>query len=129
MTTDVNGEEVLPLSHSVRANIVKYSKISLEVLSATAATAFLSAASPNQALARERTSWNKIDLPVRETLFDITFDESKPEHGWIVGAKGTFLETFDGGNSWKPRAFTSLDEDVSFIFLNFYRVTCMCRKK
>ena len=116
MTTDVNGEEVLPLSHSVRANIVKYSKISLEVLSATAATAFLSAASPNQALARERTSWNKIDLPVRETLFDITFDESKPEHGWIVGAKGTFLETFDGGNSWKPRAFTSLDEDVCFIF-------------
>jgi len=29
----------------------------------------------------------------------------------LVGAKGLFLETFDGGNSWTTRAFQSLDED------------------
>lgn len=31
--------------------------------------------------------WTKVDLPVRETLFDISFDPSKPTHGWLVGAK------------------------------------------
>jgi photosystem II stability/assembly factor-like uncharacterized protein len=44
-------------------------------------------------------------------LFDISFDPSKPEHGWLVGAKGTFLETFDNGASWAPRSFSNLDED------------------
>merc|ERR1711871_148922 len=55
--------------------------------------------------------WNKVEVPLRETLFDISFDKDKPDHGWIVGAKGTLLETFDGGVSWKPRTFNSLDED------------------
>lgn len=55
--------------------------------------------------------WKQVSLPVKETLFDITFDPAKPEHGWVVGAKGTFLETFDGGNSWSTRSFTNLDED------------------
>jgi len=55
--------------------------------------------------------WSKVDLPVRETLFDISFDPSKPTHGWVVGAKGTFLETFDGGDTWTTRSFTTLDED------------------
>merc|ERR1711871_1628827 len=55
--------------------------------------------------------WNKVEVPLRETLFDISFDKDKPDHGWIVGAKGTFLETFDGGANWSPRTFNSLDED------------------
>ena len=63
------------------------------------------------AMATEGKRWTKIDVPLRETLFDISFDKNKPEHGWIVGAKGAFLETFDGGVSWKPRTFNSLDED------------------
>lgn len=61
--------------------------------------------------ARDKLTWTKVELPVRETLFDISFDPTKPEHGWLVGSKGTFLETFDGGDSWVPRTFSSLDED------------------
>lgn len=63
------------------------------------------------AAAKEKVIWSKINLPIKETLFDITFDSLKPEHGWLIGAKGTFLETFDGGDTWNTRSFTSLDED------------------
>jgi len=63
------------------------------------------------ASAKDKLIWSKINLPIKETLFDITFDSLKPEHGWLIGAKGTFLETFDGGDTWNTRSFTSLDED------------------
>lgn len=43
------------------------------------------------------------------TLFDIAFES--PSHGYLVGARGTFLETIDGGKSWKPRTFANLDEE------------------
>eukprot|EP01031_Cornospumella_fuschlensis_P026538 gene26538-32074_t len=68
--------------------------------------------------AQNKLSWKKIELPVKETLFDISFDPSDLQHGWLVGSKGTFLETFDGGNKWTPRSFTSLDEDeeISYRF-------------
>jgi len=65
-----------------------------------------------KANAKDKVVWTKVDLPTSETLFDISFDSSKPEHGWLVGAKGTFLETFDGGDTWKTRSFSNLDEDV-----------------
>ena len=68
--------------------------------------------------AKDNVVWKKIDLPIRETLFDISFDPANPDHGWLVGAKGTFLETFDGGLNWATRTFTSLDddEDINFRF-------------
>ena len=55
---------------------------------------------PNKAFAKTGNSkvWEKVTLPTRETLFDVSFDPSKPLHGWLVGSKGTFLETFDGKN-------------------------------
>lgn len=53
---------------------------------------------------------------MKETLFDISFDPSKPEHGWVVGSKGTFLETFDGGDTWITRTFNSLDEDEDITY-------------
>ena len=43
------------------------------------------------------------NLPVGATFYDIDFDPAKPDHGYIVGAKGTFLETNDGGKTWTPR--------------------------
>jgi len=52
----------------------------------------------------------------RKLFFDIDFDELKPEHGWLVGTKGTFLETFDGGESWSPRSFTNLDEEEEITY-------------
>ena len=70
-----------------------------------------SVAASSIAAAKDKVIWSKINLPIKETLFDITFDSLKPEHGWLIGAKGTFLETFDGGDTWNTRSFTSLDED------------------
>ncbi len=39
-------------------------------------------------------------------------------HGYVVGAKGTFLETIDGGLTWLPRSFTNLDaeEEITYRF-------------
>ncbi len=58
--------------------------------------------------AKDKLLWNQVPLPVKETLFDISFDPSKPDHGWLVGAKGTFLETFDGGLNWITRSLSFL---------------------
>eukprot|EP00981_Chlorochromonas_danica_P001022 scaffold233_cov174-Ochromonas_danica.AAC.62 len=65
-----------------------------------------------------KKSWVAVELPVKETLFDISFDPANPDHGWLVGARGTFFETFDGGNKWVPRSFTSLDaeEEITYRF-------------
>lgn len=77
-----------------------------------AASSLLSSTTmPSVANAAKEKIWTKVDLPVSNTLFDISFDPKNPDHGWLVGAKGTFLETFDGGYTWKNREFSSLDED------------------
>lgn len=69
----------------------------------------------SSAASRDR-NWEQVQLPVKETLFDMCFDPVKPTHGWIVGAKGTFLETFDSGLNWNARTFSSLDEDGDFVY-------------
>ena len=82
-----------------------------------AATIPLAALNSLPAFAKDKKlTWEKVELPVKETLFDISFDQSKPDHGWLVGAKGTFLETFDGGATWKPRTFSNLDEDEEITY-------------
>lgn len=83
-------------------------KTAAVALGASLASSLVSAA---PAAAKSNLVWEKVELPVRETLFDVSFDPSKPDHGWVVGAKGTFLETFDGGVNWQTRSFTNLDED------------------
>lgn len=106
------NEEIVSSSVSTLNNIKKLTTISV----ATFGTSILS--SVQSSLAKDKLIWNQISLPTKETLFDISFDPSKPEHGWLVGAKGTFLETFDGGITWITRSFTSLDEDeeISYRF-------------
>jgi photosystem II stability/assembly factor-like uncharacterized protein len=37
-------------------------------------------------------AWQQVQLPVATTLYDIAFDTAEPSHGFVVGAKGTFLE-------------------------------------
>lgn len=37
-------------------------------------------------------AWEPIQLPVATVLYDIAFDAKHPDHGLVVGAKGTFLE-------------------------------------
>jgi photosystem II stability/assembly factor-like uncharacterized protein len=50
-----------------------------------------------------RLSVQVTNVPLGATFYDIAFDTKDPEHGWIVGSKGTFLETTDGGSNWTPR--------------------------
>lgn len=79
--------------------------IDISILTGLTTAAAVLTSNPKTALAKEekKKTWVKVALPIRETLFDISFDPSKPEHGWLVGAKGTFLETFDSGDTWAPR--------------------------
>merc|ERR1719454_1542093 len=59
--------------------------------------------------------WEVVNLPIiSETppiLFDIEFDSKDPKLGWIVGNRGTFLQTNDGGKSWAAKSFANLDPD------------------
>merc|ERR1719440_2338309 len=67
------------------------------------------------AFAKDAKTWEPIDLPIlSETapiLFDIEFDTKNPQQGWIVGNRGTFLQTSDGGKSWTAKSFANLDPD------------------
>lgn len=103
---DNEGQTV---ANSIKSKIEKISSVTAGAAMAAITTAVITKPSP--VFAKDKAIWTKIGLPIKETLFDISFDPSKPEHGWLVGAKGTFLETFDGGNTWQPRTFSSLDED------------------
>jgi len=98
----------------IKAGVSKLMTVSTESALGILSASILGAAfgSPIAALAKDtKRQWEKIELPTKETVFDISFDPQKPEHGWLVGAKGLFLETFDGGNTWSTRTFQSLDED------------------
>lgn len=60
--------------------------------------------------------WKQVKLPFAETLYDIDFDT--PTHGYLVGSRGSFAETSDGGETWEARSFSNLDaeEEVTYRF-------------
>lgn len=60
--------------------------------------------------------WKKVDVPFEDTIYDVDFESA--EHGYLVGARGAFAETFDGGKTWEPRSFSNLDaeEEVQYRF-------------
>jgi len=69
---------------------------------------------PQVASAKGAAGWRQVDLPIATDapiLFDIDFDPQNPSNGWIVGNKGTFLQTRDGGKSWSAKSFANLDPD------------------
>ena len=68
------------------------------------------------ASAKNSSNWEKVDLPIDTVLFDLDFVKDDPNHGWLVGAKGTFLETVNGGKTWVPRAFANLDPDEELTY-------------
>ncbi|CAM9117468.1 unnamed protein product [Choristocarpus tenellus] len=72
--------------------------------------------SPSSANAAEVSAWKQLELPVATVLYDIAFDDKDPNHGLVVGAKGTFLETFDGGEKWGVRTFGNLDEEEEITY-------------
>ena len=75
-----------------------------------------SLATPMPAEAASSMMWDKIQVPFEDTIYDIDFDSAT--HGYIVGARGSFAETNDGGLTWEPRSFQNLDaeEEVTYRF-------------
>jgi len=72
--------------------------------------------SPESAEAASTKYWKPVKLPFEETLYDIDFDS--PTHGYLVGSRGSFAETNDGGDTWEARSFSNLDaeEEVTYRF-------------
>ena len=95
------------------------SSLSRRALCGTAAAAATTTPlflSPLAAQAKQAPpDWEVVNLPIlSETapiLFDIEFDTKDPSLGWIVGNRGTFLQTTDGGKSWTAKSFANLDPD------------------
>lgn len=71
---------------------------------------------PQPAQAASTLMWTKINLPFEDTVYDIDFDSA--DHGYVVGARGSFAETNDGGKTWEARSFSNLDpeEEVTYRF-------------
>lgn len=74
-----------------------------------------SAPLPAEAAAKSK-QWKQVKVPFDDTVYDIDFDT--PTHGYVVGARGSFAETNDGGATWEPRSFSNLDaeEEVTYRF-------------
>mmetsp|Transcript_9894 Transcript_9894/g.14589 ORF Transcript_9894/g.14589 Transcript_9894/m.14589 type:complete len:405 (+) Transcript_9894:70-1284(+) len=74
------------------------------------------AGNPPEAEAAASKMWEPIKLPFDDTLYDIDFDSET--HGYLVGARGSFAETNDGGKTWEARSFSNLDaeEEVTYRF-------------
>lgn len=92
---------------------------SAAALTAAGLAASVSVGAPQAAQAASGPAWEQVtDIPMGATLYDIDFDSKDPSHGWIVGSKGTFLETTDAGKTWVPRSFLDLDpdEEVTYRF-------------
>lgn len=75
-------------------------------------------ASPAPAEAAAYKLWTKVAVPFEDTVYDIDFDSA--DHGYLVGARGAFAETNDGGKTWEPRSFSNLDaeEEITYRFQN-----------
>lgn len=71
---------------------------------------------PLPASAKATRQWQQVKVPFEDTVYDIDFDS--PTHGYIVGARGSFAETNDGGATWEPRSFSNLDaeEEITYRF-------------
>lgn len=83
---------------------------------ATAAAVGGVAGIPADAEAAASKMWTPVQLPFTDTLYDIDFDSDT--HGYLVGARGSFAETNDGGKTWEARSFSNLDaeEEVTYRF-------------
>jgi len=87
-----------------------------QILKFATALSALSIFNTKPATADKTAAWERISLPVDTVLFDLDFVKDAPKHGWLVGSKGTFLETLDGGETWVPRTFANLDPDEELTY-------------
>lgn len=62
--------------------------------------------------------WSQVEVSSDSTLFDLSFSPTDPRHGFLVGTKGNVLETTDGGSTWVPRSFATVeaDEELNYRF-------------
>eukprot|EP00184_Porphyridium_aerugineum_P004760 CAMPEP_0184699498 /NCGR_PEP_ID=MMETSP0313-20130426/5757_1 /TAXON_ID=2792 /ORGANISM="Porphyridium aerugineum, Strain SAG 1380-2" /LENGTH=180 /DNA_ID=CAMNT_0027158605 /DNA_START=50 /DNA_END=589 /DNA_ORIENTATION=- len=94
-------------------------------LMAAIAASASSTPSPALAAAPVPASWVKVDLGGTDTtVFDISFVPSSSK-GWLVGSKGTVMESTDQGKTWQARSFQNLDadEEINYRFscISFYQ--------
>merc|ERR1712216_37646 len=87
-----------------------------QILKFAATISSISLFGNKSALADKSAAWTRVSLPVDTVLFDLDFVKDTPEHGWLVGSKGTFLEALDGGETWVPRTFANLDPDEELTY-------------
>jgi len=89
---------------------------SVSSAAAVALTTALPLTAPDPADAASLKKWKRVTVPFEDTVYDIDFDS--PTHGYIVGSRGAFAETNDGGVTWEPRAFSNLDaeEEINYRF-------------
>eukprot|EP00293_Proteomonas_sulcata_P017881 CAMPEP_0184302222 /NCGR_PEP_ID=MMETSP1049-20130417/12260_1 /TAXON_ID=77928 /ORGANISM="Proteomonas sulcata, Strain CCMP704" /LENGTH=333 /DNA_ID=CAMNT_0026613461 /DNA_START=1851 /DNA_END=2849 /DNA_ORIENTATION=+ len=92
------------------------SRKKINKLFATVTTSLFLSSKKVQAKEEKKNNWKQITLPVDTVLFDLDFVKNSPEHGWLVGSKGTFLESVDGGENWIPRTFANLDPDEELTY-------------
>lgn len=85
-----------------------------------AAAAEASQADPVHAAPRVAAppAWAQVPVDSNATLFDLSFSPDDPKHGFLVGTRGTVLETFNGGFRWSPRTFATVeaDEELNYRF-------------
>mmetsp|Transcript_21110 Transcript_21110/g.34041 ORF Transcript_21110/g.34041 Transcript_21110/m.34041 type:complete len:453 (-) Transcript_21110:180-1538(-) len=83
---------------------------------AAAGMGAISLSSPRDAAAAKSASWERLDLPVADTvvLFDIEFTDDK--NGYLVGSQGTFLRTNDGGKTWSNADLSNAigDDEIKY---------------
>lgn len=85
---------------------------------AIAAIALLSLGCSNAFLPTlENNPWQVIHVDTEATFADIAFVDT--DHGWLVGNRGTLLETTDGGASWEPRSLDLGEQQVSLVGVSF----------
>jgi Photosynthesis system II assembly factor YCF48 len=62
---------------------------------------------------KHQSTGPQVSLPVEPgvVLLDIAFTDSDPKHGFLTGTRQTLLETKDGGKTWEPRFFESVEEE------------------
>jgi photosystem II stability/assembly factor-like uncharacterized protein len=99
-----------------RRSFVTKTTSAAAIASAAVVTGGLSSGGVQPAEAVSSKMWTQVDLPFGDTLYDIDFDSDK--HGYLVGARGAFAETNDGGLTWEARSFSNLDpeEEVTYRF-------------
>jgi len=103
----------LSMTEISRINEIKKRR---DILKFAAAFSSIPVFGSQPASAEKAATWERITLPVDTVLFDLDFVKDEPQHGWLVGYKGTFLETLDGGQTWVPRTFANLDPDEELTY-------------